>query len=87
VLFCISLLPLTEQLHWLNTVREQHTTTRKILRLFYMDSLKLVGKPEEEPQKRMQTAKTFSGGSYMDFRLDTCFKIVLKKKGKLVHLQ
>jgi hypothetical protein len=51
-----------------------------------MDKLKLVGIPEEELQKRMQTAKTFSGDNYMCFRLDVCFKNVLKEKRKLVHL-
>jgi hypothetical protein len=34
----------------------------------------------------MQTAKIFNDDSYMEFRLDTCAEIVLKK-GKLVHLQ
>jgi hypothetical protein len=34
----------------------------------------------------VQTAKIFSGDSYVEFRLDTCAESVFKK-GKLVHLQ
>ena len=56
MLFCIRLLPVTEQSNWLNTVHERYTTTRKILHLFCVDDLKLVGKQEEEVQKRVQTA-------------------------------
>lgn len=51
-----------------------------------MDNLKLVVKQEEELQKRVKTAKIFSDDSHMEFRLDTCTEIVLKK-WKLVHLQ
>jgi len=39
----------------------------------------LVDKPEGALQKRVQTAKIFSGDSYMEFRLDTCAEIVLRK--------
>ena len=48
MLFCISLLPVTEQSNWLNTVHERYTITRKILHLFCVDNLKLVGKQEED---------------------------------------
>ena len=56
------------------------------LSTLYMDNLKLVGKQEEELQKRVQTAKILVVTSYMEFRVDRCAVIVLKK-GKLVHLQ
>jgi hypothetical protein len=52
-----------------------------------MDNLKLVGKQEEELQKRVKTSKIFSGDSYMEFRLDMCAKIVLKKKRKKSTLE
>jgi hypothetical protein len=55
LLFCISLIPFKEQLNKLNTGYEEHTTKTKISRLLYMDSLKLIGKTEEELQKHMQT--------------------------------
>jgi hypothetical protein len=49
-----------------------------------MDNLKLFSKTEEEFQKQMQI--TFSDHICVEFRLDKCAKILLKK-GRLVHLQ
>jgi hypothetical protein len=46
LLFCICLIPLTEQLNRLNTGYEEHTTKTKISHLLYMDDLKLLGKSE-----------------------------------------
>ena len=60
LLFCICLIPLTEQLNWLNTGYEEHTTKTKISHLLHMDNLKLIVKSEEELQKQIQTVKTFS---------------------------
>jgi len=51
LLFCICLIPLTEQLNRLNTGYKQHTTKIKISHLLYMDDLKLMAKSEEELQK------------------------------------
>jgi hypothetical protein len=53
LLFCICLLPLTEQLNKLNTGFEEHTTKAKLLHLLYMDDLKLIAKLEEELQKQI----------------------------------
>jgi hypothetical protein len=86
LLFCICLTTLTEQLNTLNTGYEEHTTKTKISHLLYMDDLKLLGKPEEELQKQIQTVTTFSDDIHMEFGLDKCAKSVFKK-GKLVHLQ
>jgi hypothetical protein len=55
LLFCIFLLPLTEQLNKLNTRYEEHTTKTEISHLLYMDDLKLIAKSEEELQKQIQT--------------------------------
>jgi hypothetical protein len=44
LLFCICLIPLTEQLNRLNTGYEGHTTKTRISHLLYMDDLKLLGK-------------------------------------------
>jgi hypothetical protein len=79
LLFCISLIPLTEQLNRLNKGYEEHTTKTKISHLHYMDDLKLKGKSEEELQKQIQTVTTFSNGIHMEFGLDKCAKIVFKK--------
>jgi len=48
LLFCISLIHLTEQLNKLNTGYEEHTTKTKVSHLLYLDDLKLIGKTEEE---------------------------------------
>jgi len=44
-----------------------------------MDDLKLISKTEEEIQKQMQVFRTFSDDTHMEFGLDKCTKIVLKK--------
>jgi hypothetical protein len=48
--------------------------------------VKLTGKTECELQKYMQIVRTFTDNIHMEFGLDKCAKIVLKK-GKLVHSQ
>jgi hypothetical protein len=53
LLFCLCLIPLTEQLNGLNTGYEENTTKTKISHLFYMDDLKLIAKSEEEIQKQI----------------------------------
>jgi hypothetical protein len=48
LLFCICLIPLTEQLNKLNTGCEEHITKTKISHLLYVDDFKLIAKSEEE---------------------------------------
>jgi hypothetical protein len=79
LLFCICLIPLTEQLNRLNTEYEEHKTNTKISHLLYMDDLKLLGKSEEELQKQIQTVTTFSDDIHMELWLAKCAKIVFKK--------
>jgi hypothetical protein len=86
LLFCICLIPLTEQLNRLNTGYEVHTTKTKIPHLLYMGDLKLLGKSEEEFQKQIQTVTTFSDDIHTEFGLDKCAKVVFKK-GNLIRLQ
>ena len=47
-----------------------------------MDDLKLTGKPVAELQKQIQVVRTFSCDIHMEFGLDKCAKIGLKR-GKL----
>jgi len=47
LLFCICLIPLTEQLNRLNTGYEEHKTKTKISHLLYTDDLKLIAKSEK----------------------------------------
>ena len=67
LLFCICLLPLTEQLNTLNTGYEEYTTKTKISHLLYTDDLKLIAKSEEELLKQIQTVKPFSNDVYMEY--------------------
>jgi hypothetical protein len=69
LLFCICLIPLTEQLNRLNTGYEEHITKTKISHLLYLDDLKLIPKSEEELRKQVQTVKTFSDDIHMEFGL------------------
>jgi hypothetical protein len=86
LLFCICLIPVTEQPNILNTGYEEHTTKTKISHLLYMDDLKLIAKSEEELQKQIQTVKTFSDDINMEIGLEKCAKIAFKR-GKLAHSQ
>ena len=86
LLFCICLIPLTEQLNRLKRGYEEHTTKSKISHLLYMDELKLITKSEEELQKQIQTVKIFSDDINMELGLEKCAKITFKR-GKLTHLQ
>ena len=86
LLFCICLIPLTEQLNRLNTGYEEYTTKTKISHSLYMDDLKLIAKLEEELQKQIQTVNTFSDDNNMEFGLEKCAKITFKRV-KLTHLQ
>jgi hypothetical protein len=83
LLFCVCLIPLTEQLNRLNTGYEEHTTKTNISHLLYMDDLKLIAKSEEELQRQIQTVKTFSDDIHTEFGLEKCAKITLKR-GKLI---
>jgi len=86
LLFCICLIPLTEQLNRIHTGYEEHTTKTKISHLLYMDDLKLLAKSEEEPQKQIQTVKNFSDDINMEFGFEKHAKITFKR-GKLPHSQ
>jgi hypothetical protein len=83
LLFCISLIPLKEQFNKLNTGYER-TTKTKVSYVPYVDDLKLIGKREEEFQKKMQVVRNFRDYIHMEFGPDKCSKIALKR-GKLVQ--
>jgi len=57
LLFCICLIPHTEQLNRLNKGYEGHTTKTKISHLIYMDDMKPISKSEEELQNRHKQLK------------------------------
>jgi len=68
----------------LNAGYKEHTTYTNISHLLYIDSLKLIGKTQEQLLKQMQVVRTFSDDIHMEFGVQRCAKIVLKR-GKLVH--
>jgi hypothetical protein len=84
--FCNSFMPLTDWPNKLNTGYEEHITNTEVSHLLYVDDLKVQVKTEEELQKQMQAVRTFSNDTHMEFELDQCATIILKK-GKLVHSQ
>jgi hypothetical protein len=79
LLFCICLIPLTEQLNRLNTGYKEHTTKTKFSHLLYMDDLKLIAKSEEELQRQIQTVKTFSDDFHMEFGLKNVLRLHLRQ--------
>jgi len=79
----ISFIILAEQLIWFNTVYEEHPTKTHVTHLLFMDNLKLRGL---ELQKLIQRVRTFSEDICMEFELEKCAKIALKKK-KSLHRQ
>jgi hypothetical protein len=85
LLFCIRLIPLTEQLNRLNTGYEEHTTTTKISHLLCMDDLKVIAKSEEELHRQIHTVKTFSDDIQMEFGLEKCAKVTLREANSFLH--
>jgi len=79
LLFCIRLIPLTEQLNRLNTGYVEHTTKTKISHLLYVDDLKLIAKSEEELQKQIQTVKNFSDDIHVEFGLENVPRLRLRE--------
>jgi hypothetical protein len=45
-----------------------------------MDDLKLIGKNEEEMRSKIRIVKTFSNDVNMEFGLEKCAKISVKKR-------
>ena len=73
------MIPLTEQLNSLSTGYEEHKTKTKISHLLQMDDLKLIAKSEEKLQKQIQTVKTFSDDTNMEFGLEKRASITFKR--------
>jgi hypothetical protein len=85
LLFCISLIPLTQQLNKLNTGHEEHTIKAKVSHLLYTHDLKLIAETEEELQKQMQIVRNCNDDTHTKFGLDEHAKIVFKKEKQFNH--
>jgi hypothetical protein len=78
LLFCIALIPLTNELNRSKCGYQVNGTEGKINHLLYMDDLKLVGRREEELRNKIKIVKTFSDDIKMKFGFEKCARIPLK---------
>ena len=78
IIFCIALIPLTNELNRANCGYQVHGTERKISHLLYMDGLKLIGRNEKDLEKELTIVREISKDIHMNFGLDKCARICLK---------
>uniref|UniRef100_A0A803T202 Reverse transcriptase domain-containing protein n=1 Tax=Anolis carolinensis TaxID=28377 RepID=A0A803T202_ANOCA len=84
LLFIIAMIPLSTILQKTNLGYQISKNSHKISHLMYMDDLKLYGKTETEIQSLTNTVRIFSTDINMEFGLDKCSTVVLKK-GKIIE--
>ena len=77
LLFCLSLIPLTNELN--NTKYGYEIYEKTINNLFHMDYLKLYAKNDKKLEGLLSTVKQFSDDLGMEFRLDKCAKATFRK--------
>jgi len=58
---------------------QAHRTERKLSHLLYMDDLKLLGRNEDDLEKEIKIVIAISKDINMNFGLENCAKICLKK--------
>ena len=81
LLFCIALIPLTNELKRADCGYQVHGTERKISHLLYMDDLKLISRNENDLKNEMKIVQTISKDMNMNFGLEKCVRICLKRGG------
>ena len=79
LLFCIALIPLTNELNRVDCGYQVHGTERKISHLLYIDDLKLSGRNENDLNNGMKIVQTISKDINMNFGLENCARICLKR--------
>ena len=79
LLFCIGLIPLTNELNRADCGYQVHGTERKISDLLYMDDLKLLSRNENESKNEIKIVQTISKDMNMNFDLEKCARICLKR--------
>ena len=77
ILFCLSLIVLTNELN--NTKYGYEIYEKTINNLFYMDDLKLYAKSNKKLEGLLSTVEQFSNDIGMEFRLDKCAKATFRK--------
>ena len=81
LLFCMSLIPLSNELN--NTGTGYKLFHKELNHLIYMDDLKLFAKNDKDLEGLLTTVKQFSNDIGMEFGLDKCAKATFVK-GKLI---
>jgi len=79
LLFCIALIPLTNELNRADCGYHVNGTERKINHLFYTDDLKLLGRNENDLKNEIKIVPTISKDINMNFGLEKCARICLKR--------
>jgi len=81
LLFCIALIPLTNELNRADCGYQVHETERKISHLLYMDDLKLLGRNKNDLKNEIKIVQTISKDINTNFGLEKCARICLKRVG------
>jgi len=79
LLFCIALIPLTNELNRADCGYQVHGTERKISHLLYMDDLKLLGRNENDLKNEIKIVQTINKDINMNFGLEKCARVCLKR--------
>lgn len=79
LLFILAMMPLTLLLRRERMGYKFGSEKRNVNHLLFMDDLKLYGKNEEELERLVEVVKTFSNDIGMEFGMDKCAVLVLKR--------
>ena len=79
LLFCIALIPLTNELNRADCGYIVHRTERKRCYLLYMGDLKLLGRNENNLKNEIKVVQTISKDITMNFGLKKCERICLER--------
>ena len=78
LLFCIALMPSTNEMNRADCGYQVHGTERKISHLLYTDDLKLLGRCENDLKNEIKIIQSISKDINMNFGLEKCARICLK---------
>jgi len=81
LLFCIALIPLTNELNRTDCGYRVHGTERKISHLLYMDDLKLLGRNENDLKNEIKNVQTISEDKYKFWFRKMCKNMSKKRWG------
>jgi hypothetical protein len=79
LLFCITNIPLTNELNRADCGYQVRGAERKISYVLYMDDLKLLGKNENDMQNEIKIVQAINKDMNMNFGSEKCARICLKR--------